>query len=324
MKVSIIVPVFNVEKYIDRCLKSISKQMYKDLEIIIIDDGSTDSSGTICDDFARNNSSVIVVHKKNGGLSSARNAGIELATGDAMFFLDSDDYLSADCISKCVKLLNEKNGDVAIIQMKYIPEYENSEDIAATDERIELLDTQKAIEASLYQTKYTCCAPAKLYKREVVSDIRFPEGRLSEDLATCHLFLNNAKKVVYTNYYGYYYRQHGGSIMHEFNPKRMDALEWAIEIEKFCLNYYPQIIKAARCRLFNVAIHLILDMPNHVIENNKYAETLWKEIRRTRLTVLTDRKARGREKAAAIFSFFGTDLLKTVWNSKFAIKSNGN
>jgi len=320
MKVSIIIPVYNVEKYLQRCIDSALAQTYLNTEIILVDDGSKDSSGKMCDEITKKDSRIKVIHKENGGLSSARNAGIELATGDALFFLDSDDYLSCDCISKCVAMLEENDADIANVQMMYIAEGTNEEIKSDVIEIKEVLNTSKAIEASLYQILYSCCAPAKLYKREVIGDIKFPIGRLSEDLATCHLFINNASKVAYSNSYGYYYRQHDNSIMHTFNPKRIDALEWAINIEEFCENNYPSITSAAVCRTFNIAIHLILDLPDSGEIHDKYFKQIWNEVKRTRLSTLKDKKVRGREKAAALLSFGGENMLKLIWNSELAVK----
>ena len=227
MKVSVIIPVYNVEKYLPRCIKSVLDQTYQDLEIILVDDGTKDNCGIMCDEYATKDNRISVIHKENGGLSSARNSGIEIATGDAVFFLDSDDYLSTECIEKMVCLMEENDADISIIQMKYIPENQNDECAEKEIENVVVMNSEKAIEESLYQRLYTCCAPAKLYKKSAVGGIRFPVGRISEDLATCHLFLNNSERIVYSNYYGYYYRQHESSIMHVFNPKRLDALEWA-------------------------------------------------------------------------------------------------
>ncbi len=322
MKVSIIVPVYNVEKFLPRCIQSIKEQTYKNLEVIFVDDGSTDNSGKLCDEYVKTDYKAKVIHKKNGGLSSARNIGIKSATGNAVFFLDSDDYLTVDCIERCVKLLESKKADVAIIQIMYISEQENKELKVKSNENIVILTPQQAIEESLYQIKYTCCAPAKLYKREIISNIHFPEGHLSEDLATCHLFLNNASRVIYSNYYGYFYRQRSGSIMHKFDPKRMDALEWALEIEEFCKVYYPEIINATICRTFNVAIHLLLDMPIDKNSYKDYRDTVWKQIYRTRKTVIFDKKTRNREKIAAFLSLFGDKVLRKVWNSKVAIRKS--
>ena len=146
MKVSIIIPVYNVEKFIKRCINSALSQTYLNTEIILIDDGSTDNSGKICDDAAKRDCRIRVLHQENSGLSSARNVGIELATGDALFFLDSDDYISCDCISKCVKMLNENSADIAIMQMMYIAEGTNEEIKSDIKVQYVVLNTIEAIE----------------------------------------------------------------------------------------------------------------------------------------------------------------------------------
>lgn len=322
MKVSIIIPVYNVEKYLERCIDSVISQSYLDLEVIIVDDGSSDKSAYICDRYEEKDNRIVVIHKENGGLSSARNAGIDVATGDTIFFLDSDDYIAKDCIGKMVSLMEKNNAEIVIVQMKYISEDTYEELSDNTFEETLLMDTERAIEESLYQRLYTCCAPAKLYKTSVIRNIRFPLGRISEDLATCHLFLNNASRIVYSSYYGYYYRQHSSSIMHVFNSKRLDALEWAKSIEDFCLTNYPEITGAAYCRTFNVAIHLVLDLPDEGVEHDKFYSKIWAEVKRTRIKTLCDNKVRLREKAAAILSFGGEKLLKSIWKSKVAIKKS--
>ena len=324
MKVSIIIPVYNVEKYIMKCINSVFEQTYKNIEIILVDDGSIDKSGEICDEIVKDNNDVIVIHKENGGLSSARNSGIEMATGDAIFFLDSDDYISSSCIENCVSMLINNNADISIVQMCYISEFMNEEIINTEKEKIEVLSCQEAIEASLYQIKYSCCAPAKLYKKEVIGDLRFPLNKLSEDLATCHLLFNNANKIVYSNIYGYYYRQHENSIMHSFNVNRLDAIEWANSIEVFCREKYPQILKAARCRTFNVSIHLFLDLPEKGELHDKYFHLIWNELKRTRKDVFFNVKVRKREKIAAVLSLGGEKIVRFSWKRKFAIKQKNH
>lgn len=321
MIVSIIIPIYNVEKYLPRCVKSVLEQTYKKIEIILVDDGTKDNSGVMCDEYAKHDSRIRVIHKENGGLSSARNAGMEIATGDAFFFLDSDDYIAVECISKMVSLMEEYSADISIVQMKYIHENMN-EEVSCDKEKEIVMNSETAIEESLYQKLYTCCAPAKLYSRKAIGNVLFPLGRVAEDLATCHLFLNNANTIAYSSYYGYYYRQHESSIMHVFNPKRLDALEWATALESFCKEKYPSIIRATYCRTFNVAIHLLLDLPNSGELHDLYYAKIWEEIKRTRLKVLFNKKVRNREKAAAILSFGGEKLLKRVWNSKMAVRKD--
>ena len=113
-KVSIVIPIYNVEKYLDRCIKSVVNQTYSNLEIILVDDGSTDSSGSLCDLWAKNDKRIYVIHKQNAGLGMARNSGLELSTGEYIFFLDSDDYVDVTLVEKCLKKANEYDADVVI------------------------------------------------------------------------------------------------------------------------------------------------------------------------------------------------------------------
>lgn len=322
MKVSIIIPVYNVEKYLSRCLDSVIKQTYKNIEIVLVDDGAKDRSADICENYAKIDGRILVIHKENGGLSSARNVGIESCEGDCIYFLDSDDYITHDCIENLVEFMEKYDADISIMQMMYIEEHVNDEVLIDEDEYMLVFDSKQAIEESLYQRLFTCCAPSKLYKRSVVGETRFPVERLSEDLATCHLFLDKGNTIVYSNKYGYYYRQHDNSIMHTFNPKRLDALEWAKNIEQFCAVKYPNIIQASLCRTFNVAIHLLLDLPQTGEMHDRYFKTIWTEVKRTRLSVLLNRKVRFRERAASILSFAGEKVLRAVWNSKLAIRKD--
>ena len=124
MLVSIIIPIHNVEVYLNRCLQSVSDQTYKNIEIILVDDGSTDNSGSMCDEFAQKDSRAVVIHKENGGLSSARNAGTVIARGEYITFLDSDDYLAPSFVEKALNMCEARNAQIAILDMKYIRESE--------------------------------------------------------------------------------------------------------------------------------------------------------------------------------------------------------
>ena len=320
MLVSIIIPVYNVEKYLDRCVQSVKEQTYQDLEIILVDDGSTDHSGELCDKYAKADSRMIAIHKENGGLSSARNRGMEIAQGKYITFLDSDDYLAEDFIEKTLKMCEDTHSQIGIMQMQYVAENTNSCVKGSQSGEIRTLSSEEAIEASFYQVLFSCCAPSKLYQASVLKGILFPVGRVSEDLATCHLFLENAEIVSYTEDIGYYYRQRDNSIMHEFNPKRMDAIEWAKQIEEFCQAKHPRIQSAAACRMFNVAVHLLLELPDEGPLHDRCYQEIWSELKRTRGAALRSRKARKREKAAAVLSYGGEKLLKRVWNSKLSVK----
>lgn len=322
--ISIIIPNYNTEKYLERCVNSVLSQTYTELEIIIVDDGSTDASARMCDVFAERDKRIKVIHKENGGLSSARNAGLDIATGQFITFLDSDDYLAQNYIEHSLLLCEKNNADISIMKMCYIEENTNDEVKDTSTENIVIMSAKDAIEQSLYQVLYSCCAPGKLYKKDVLDAIYFPLNKLSEDLAVCHEILGNCSRVVYSNNIGYYYRQHSASIMHTFDPKRLDALEWTEKIEKYCSCYYPEIINAAKSRTFNVAVHLLLDLPDFGTIRNENYNRIWDEVKKTRVVVLKNKKTRIREKAAAILSFGGERVLKSVWRSKIAVKQKEN
>ena len=324
MLVSVIIPVYNVEKYVERCFQSVSEQTYQNIEIIVVDDGSTDSSGKLCDEFARAEKRAVVIHKENGGLSSARNAGMRVAKGEYITFLDSDDFLALDFVEKAVLLCDNLSAEISILDMAYINETSNEEISDNSNDEVVVLSREDAIKESLYQKMFSCCAPGKMYKKTTLEGIEFPLNKLSEDLAVCHLILNNANSIIYSNRIGYYYRQQQNSIMHVFNSRRLDALQWTSEIEAFCAKFYPNILHAAKCRSFNVAVHLALDLPDPKGENRADYNSIWKDVVRTRKDVIIDKECRFREKAAALLSFFGVTTLKRVWNSRFAVKSNGN
>ena len=318
--VSIIIPVYNSEKYLRKCFESIKNQTFKDLEIIVVNDGSTDNSLNICKEFGKEDKRVKIISKKNEGLSSARNAGLEITNGDIITFLDSDDYLDKHYIQKSFDLMVSKNADIVIMQMCNVAESTN--DAVIINKKVEtyVFDSERAIEESLYQKLYTCCAPGKMYKRDIIGNIRFPYGKLAEDLAVCHKFLFNSKKVIYTSEIGYYYRQHDNSIIHTFNSRRLDAFKWTREIESFCEKNYPKILLAAKCRTFNVAIHLLLEIPEKGKVREDCINEIKIEINRTRKSVLFNSKSRMRDRIAAFLSYFGEKVLKFFWNSKLVIK----
>lgn len=321
--VSIIIPVYNTEKYLPFCINSVLNQTYKNIEIIIVDDGSTDSSTDICNAFEKKDSRIRVLHKVNGGLSDARNVGTDNSTGEYIVYLDSDDYISEDYIEKSLEMCLNYSAEISIMQMCYVAESTNEILVNQSENELLIFDAKEAIKESLYQKRFSCCAPSKMYKREILKNIRFPVGRLSEDLAVSHKILGSATQIVYSSDYGYYYRQHDKSIMHTFNPRRLDALEWCDDIETYCAKNYPDIISAAKCRTFNVAVHLLLDLPINSENRDTLYNKIFAEIKRTRNTVLLDKEVRFREKAAAILSFFGEKILKKVWNSKIAVKQSG-
>lgn len=225
-KVSVIVPIYNVEQYLAKCIDSLLNQTLEDIEIILVDDGATDSSPKICDTYALKDNRIKVIHKSNGGLSDARNVGLEVTKGEYIAFLDSDDWVEPNFYEYLYKLIKREQADIA--QCDYIEAY--SHDAKIDFNEIIKENVHTGIEALylLHGEEYvkTVVVWNKIYKRKLFKSIRFPKGKIHEDEATTYKVLHQASKVVNSNLPMVYYRQREGSIMAEgFNDKRLYVLE---------------------------------------------------------------------------------------------------
>lgn len=253
--ISIVVPVYNTEKYLKKCVNTIVNQTYKNLEIILVDDGSTDNSGKMCDELANTDNRIKVIHKKNGGLSSARNEAMKVVSGDLIAFVDSDDCLVLDFYEYLYNLLNKYNADIAEAEFLRIPDDRIDEVQKIVDEKNKSVDIKETvcnnIEAlrELYGIKEDPYVKKvvvwnKLYKREVLDNIVFPEGKLHEDEFTTHKILYNTKTIASSNRYIYGYMQTKNSIMRaEISERRVnDNLGASISALEFFENKnFPDI-----------------------------------------------------------------------------------
>ena len=212
--VSVIVPVYKVERYLDKCVESILNQTYKNLEIILIDDGSPDKCGEMCEIWAKKDRRIKVIHKENGGLSDARNAGIEICSGRYVGFVDSDDYIEDEMYEKLLIAITKENADISTCLS--IDEYEGEEagKLLKSDEYV-VLDSQEALNDLMINNDYLRHATwNKLYKRELFDSIKFPVGRIYEDAAIMYRLLDNIKSIVCVNSELHHYIQRKDSIIH--------------------------------------------------------------------------------------------------------------
>lgn len=236
MLISIIIPVYNVERYIRTCIDSILKQDFQDYEIILVDDGSEDGSGLICDEYQEKNSKITVIHKTNGGLSDARNAGIRQAKGDYLLFVDSDDYIgekSLQLIARCVKSQPKK---VDLMFLEAYKVFSDGHTISLGDgykaEYINGKNKQIVLEHLSKLPKYPGSACTKLIRRELVieNNLYFKKGLLSEDIDWTIALLKGANNFAYCNAKYYYYRQNRpGSITDMSNIKNVESLLYIVE-----------------------------------------------------------------------------------------------
>lgn len=215
--ISVIVPIYHVEQYLRRCIDSIIGQTYKNLEIILVDDGSDDGCPAICDEYARKDNRIVVIHKDNGGLSDARNVGIDIAKGEYLAFVDSDDYIHRDMYRILMKELIKSDSDVSMSTYKYVYDGKPDEQDITYEEDYSI-ETMSGIQAqySYYSDDKKLeltVAWNKLYKKELFSDLRYPKGKIFEDEFTTYKALYRSKKVCYVNLPLYYYLQRNNSII---------------------------------------------------------------------------------------------------------------
>lgn len=235
--ISVIIPVYNVEKYLQEAVYSVLNQTLKDIEIILINDGSTDSSGKICDEFRNKDSRIKVINQKNGGLSAARNAGLEIATGKYVTFLDSDDWLDKETYEKMMDLIVQENADMATFG--FIREYKNHSEYTLVPKCRLVMKDGEAFRYVAYNDYFCIIVCNKIIRRELFRSIRFPIGKTSEDYRVTFELLDKCSKVVYDSYPYYHYRMRKGSIGHSerisYEPR--DATKNMMNIVK---NKYPQ------------------------------------------------------------------------------------
>ncbi|MBR2289251.1 MAG: glycosyltransferase family 2 protein [Clostridia bacterium] len=238
--VSIIVPVYNVEKYLARCVETIMAQTYQNIEIILVDDGSKDNSGKMCDEFASQDSRIKVIHKENGGISDVRNQGMKVATGDYIGFVDSDDYIAEDMFETLVNLLEENDADISIVSFY---EYYNGILLGVRkNEEKEIMSKTEAIKELLIDRKIQSYTWNKLFKRELFDGLQFPTGKNFEDIATLLLIFERANKVVLWENPKYYYLRRDDSIVGVRNTKTYtDYLEVIYDKYLYLKDKYPEI-----------------------------------------------------------------------------------
>lgn len=257
-KITIIVPVYQVEDYLDRCVQSLMKQTYSELEIILVDDGSVDSSPQMCDQYAKIDNRVKVIHKENGGLSSARNSGIDVATGDYIMFVDSDDYIELDTCQRLYELIDEATDIVSFGFSHFYDDH--CEKVTNTDSIITLCGDE-VFEYYINRKNVTHMVTDKLFKRELFDGVRFIEGRLAEDLAICFQLVGKCNKLIAYDHVFYQYYMRGNSIMGTGSLKLcLDAYKGELEAYEYGKAHFPQFNVQNDVRLLNQSMKTYLKL----------------------------------------------------------------
>lgn len=253
--ISIIIPVYKVEKYLEKCIQSVINQTYENLQIILVDDGSPDNCGKICDEYAKKDHRIEVIHKSNGGLSDARNKGLEIAKGEYIGFVDSDDYIEADMYEVLYNLLKQYNADVSICNFYTVSQEKIA--IKNADNGIKEYTRIEILKEILLDNNIQSYAWNKLYKKELFDEIKYPVGKKYEDIGTTFYLLEKCNKVVVTGKPEYYYINRQDSIVNnvtettitdyiELIMQRYDYIEENIkELSSYNKNYLKRILKTA-------------------------------------------------------------------------------
>lgn len=230
--ISIIVPIYKVEKYLRRCIESLLNQDYHDIEIILVDDGSPDNCGIICDEYANKDTRIKVIHQKNGGLSAARNSGIDIAHGDYLMFVDSDDWVEKNYCSMALQKAKETESDIVVFGYNDVfNDRIVKRSIATKDEK--KYTTKEALK-ELHGGKILSFAWNKIYKADLFkTGIRYPKGRLFEDIGTTYLLFHLANAVYLASGATYNYQKREDSILGK-KMKAKDSIDWFdLEMERF-------------------------------------------------------------------------------------------
>ena len=269
--ISVIVPIYKVEAYLERCIGSIVNQTYKNLEIILVDDGSPDSCPDICDAWKEKDDRIKVIHKKNGGLSDARNAGMQIMAGTYISYIDSDDWVANDMYEKMMYAIKKNDADICECQFEKTAGIVKSNKEQQTD-KVTILKKEEALKA-VVEEKINPVVWNKRYKREIVDQLYFEKGKYNEDEFWTYQVLGNARKVIYTNKVLYAYRQQENSVMHSLNAvQRFQALEAKLQRHEYICKYMPVLKKESIC---NIWVTCLYQGQLLLINSNK---DIWKEL----------------------------------------------
>ena len=272
--ISVIIPVYNAESYLERCISSVITQSYKDTEIILIDDGSTDSSGEICDKWASKDNRVKTVHRENRGVAFSRNEGIKLSKGEYIAFVDSDDFIYKDMLLIMLERMETDSSDMAIcnrlgvssedVRSERSKEYYPVENAVIT--KNEMFARLASKDFSYYVNTW-----GKLYKRELFDSIEFPVGRLHEDVFVMHLIFDLCEKISCVRYAMYYRYENDESITNTYSLKRLDVIDAYLERFEF---FMEKKMKPNAAYTFEGIIWNYNDIVNHLEDNEESAAAL--------------------------------------------------
>lgn len=307
-KISVIVPVYNGESYLASCLDSILSQSYKNVEVIVINDGSTDFSLKIAETYSEKDNRVTVYSHENSGLSEARNRGIEVATGDYIAFVDSDDILLPEALELLLNELIKNAADIA--EGKTIRgKIQGAQKLKPHIEK-HIYSSEEALSNMLYQKRLLPSVCGKLFIKELFNELKFEKGILYEDLNIIYKVFEKCNKIVWIDYPVYFYREAEGSILNNWKLERLDVLKVTEKIENYITEQYPDLINAAKNRRLSANFNMFALCSKH----GEYAQArnCWEVIKAHRKSSLFNRNVRIKNKGGILLSYLGRNIFSII------------
>lgn len=310
-KISVVLPIYNVEKYLEKCIETVLKQTYSNIEIILVDDGATDSSPQICDKYAKLDNRIRVIHKVNGGLSDARNAGTAVATGEYITYIDSDDYVTETYVEYLYSLIEKYQTKVALCTHTIV--FEGGKEVALGNGEQEVLDAEKCLERMLYHDVIDTSAWGKIYAIDLARQISFPKGKLFEDIGTTYKFFLASGKIACGYEPQYFYGIRKNSIVTgAFNEKKFDLLDMTDQMAKDVGERYPAL-QSAILRRQVYARFSTLNQMQDVKTHKEQKEELIHYIKSHAKAVMDNPKTPKRDKLAIMLLKMSYPLYRLCW-----------
>ena len=286
--ISIVIPVYNLESYLRTCLNSILAQTFTNFEVIVVNDGSSDKSGEICEEYRVKDHRIKVIQQEYGGVSSARNNGLKAAHGQYIGFVDGDDRIDPTMYKRLYELCVDTKSDISICTLGR--EIKGNIITEVKKEIIQEMDNEEALSELFKGELYRFSLCNKLFKRSCFNNITFPEGRIHEDLSTTYLLFANANKIVFNNFIGYIYIKRTNSILtSQYSEKRLDSFEGWNEIISFMKENYPQLVNEVLSVFSYWCIDNMYYILNQVEDRTKkreYLKTIRKNVNRNYKSIL--------------------------------------
>lgn len=312
-QVSIIIPVYNGERYLEECLSSIEHQTHPDMQVIIVNDGSTDGSEEIANSFCRRDARFELINIANSGVSKARNVGIEKARGKYITFVDADDCLQPVAMERMIGLLEKRNAKVCICGFSKGEEFK-AEEIA--ERRPEEYSYAKAMKRALYQSRIMNSAWGSVFETSLLRPrVRFREGIRYEDLDAFYRFYEKADKILFINEALYFYREHKSSFTQLWSIERLDVLDVTDRMVEYFQERYPQLRRAASDRRFSAHFNILMLLLRNNITDKFALRRCYNVIKENRFKAILDPHVRLKNKLGAILSFGGIRAIRRMAKS---------